>query len=226
MGCAIRYRRDRLLRDAGPAEGMVGMAIAAMRGFPKGVAMMNRQNRWVWLVAMFVAGFCVGVPSFAADQKEDKTGSISPQDQEFVNQAGVINKAEIELGKMAQSQASNSEVKAFAKKMVEDHGKAGKELEQLVRQEKGTMPKDLDQTHKDLKDKLSKLSGAEFDKQYMEAMVKGHQQAVSLFESESKSETAIGKWAGQTVATLHQHHDEASRVAKEVGASAASGEQK
>src|SRR3954468_9468383 len=136
------------------------MAIASAGGFFKGVAMMKQQNRWVWLVAMFLAGVCVALPrASAADEKGDQSGAITPQDQEFVNQAGVINKAEIELGKIAQSKASNSDVKAFAKRMVEDHGKAGKELEQLVRQQKGQMPKELDQTHKDLKDKLSKLSG-------------------------------------------------------------------
>ena len=188
--------------------------------------MMKRQNRWVWLVAMFLAGACVGLPARAADQKGDKAESISAQDQEFVNQAGVINMAEVELGKIAQSKASNSDVKTFAKKMVEDHGKASKELEQLVKQEKGKMPKELDQTHKDLKDKLSKLSGSEFDKQYMEAMAKGHMEAMTAFESESKSESAIGKWAGQTLATLQQHHQEAMRIAKEVGASAEGAEQK
>jgi len=187
--------------------------------------MMKRQNRWVWLVAMFVAGVCVGLPRLVADDKSDQAGSITPQDQEFVNQAAVINMAEIELGKIAQSKASSQDVKTFAKKMVDDHSKAAKELEQLVQQQKGQMPKELDQQHKDLKDKLSKLSGAEFDKQYMEAMHSGHQKAVSLFESESKSESAIGKWAGQTVATLKEHHQEAMRIAKDVGANA-EGEQK
>jgi len=184
--------------------------------------------RWVCLVGVFVAALCVGLPRATADDKSDKANSITPQDQEFVNQAGVINKAEIELGKIAQSKASNSDVKQFAKKMVEDHGKAGKELEQLVRKENGQMPKELDQMHKDLKDKLSKLSGSEFDKQYMEAMAKGHEKAVSLFEKESKDseQSEIGKWAGQTLATLQQHHQEAMRVAKEVGANAEGAEQK
>ena len=188
--------------------------------------MMKRQNRWVWLVAMFVAAMCVGLPRVVADDKGDQAGSITPQDQEFVNQAAVINMAEIELGKIAQSKASNQEVKTFAKKMVDDHSKAGKELQQIVQQQKGQMPKELDQTHKDLKDKLSKLSGAEFDKQYMEAMHSGHQKAVSLFESESKSESDIGKWAGTTLATIKEHHQEAMRIAREVGANAEGAEQK
>src|SRR5258706_272490 len=162
----------------------------------------------------------------AENQKEDKAGSISPQDQEFVNEAAVINQAEIELGKLAQSKASSEDVKTFAKRMVQDHSKAGKELEQLVRQENGKISKELDQMHKDLKDKLSKLSGTEFDKQYMEAMAMGHQKAVSLFESESKSESEIGKWAGQTLATLKEHHQEAMRIAKDVGANAEGAEQK
>src|SRR5690349_16135583 len=176
--------------------------------------MMKCQNRWVWLVAMFVAGVCVGMPRvWAADQ-------ITPQDQEFVNQAAVINQAEVELGKIAQSKAENSDVKTFAKRMVDDHQKAQKELQQLVQQEKGKMPRELDQMHKDLKDKLSKLKGSEFDKQYMQAMAQGHEKAISLFETESKSDSDIGKWAGTTLATLKEHHEEAMRIAKTVGANA------
>jgi len=188
--------------------------------------MMKVNYRWVCLVGAFVAALCVALPRVSADEKSDKASSITPQDQEFVNQAGAINMAEVELGKIAQSKASNSDVKTFAKKMVEDHGKANKELGQLVLQEKGKMPTELDQTHKDLKDKLSKLSGSEFDKEYMEAMAKGHEKAIALFETESKSESSIGKWAGQTVATLREHHQEAMRIAKEVGANAEGAAQK
>src|SRR4051812_31004062 len=188
--------------------------------------MMNRNYRWVCLVGVIVAALSVVLPRALADDKSDKSGAISQQDQDFVNQAGVINMAEVELGKIAQSKASNQDVKTFAKRMVDDHQKAGKELKQIVQQQKGQMPKDLDQEHKDLKDKLSKLSGSEFDKQYMEAMHSGHQKAVSLFEAESKSESEIGKWAGQTVATLKEHHQEAMRIAKEVGANAEGAEQK
>jgi putative membrane protein len=219
-------KRVEKLHEGSGLDEARGHGSCGVGGFTQGVAMMKCQNRWVWLVAMFVAGICVGMPRVMADDKSDQSGQITPQDQEFVNQAAVINMAEVELGKMAQSKASNQDVKTFAKRMVDDHQKANKELQQIVQQQKGQMPKELDQQHKDMKDKLSKLSGSEFDKQYMEAMAMGHQKAVSLFETESKSETPIGKWAGTTLATLHEHHQEATRIAKEVGGNAQGAEQK
>jgi putative membrane protein len=88
---------------------------------------------------------------------------------------------------MASEKASNADVKAFGQMMVKDHSKAGDELKQVASQMNLQVPTQLDQKHKDLVDKLSKLNGAEFDREYMNAMVMGHQEVLGKLRARTES---------------------------------------
>lgn len=98
--------------------------------------------------------------------------------QGFVNDMAIAGLAEVQLGKMATERAANNDVKEFGQLMVKDHSKASEELKQVASQLKIQPTMQLDQKHKDLADKLSKLQGAEFDREYMNAMVQGHQEVL------------------------------------------------
>jgi len=79
----------------------------------------------------------------------------------FVNQMTIANLAEVELGKMASERASNADVKAFGQMMVKDHSQANQDLAQVAAQLKVKPTTAIDQKHKDLAARLSKLQGAE-----------------------------------------------------------------
>jgi predicted outer membrane protein len=98
--------------------------------------------------------------------------------QGFVNDLTIAGLAEVQLGKTASERSTNADVKAFGQMMVKDHSAAGNELKQVASQLKIQPPTQLDQKHKDLADRLSKLQGAEFDREYMNAMVQGHQEVL------------------------------------------------
>ncbi len=91
-----------------------------------------------------------------------------------MNEAAPGGKAEVELGRMAATQGMSKEVKAFGQKMVEDHSKANQELMQLAEQKKVMLPPDVMPKHKEVMEKLAKLKGADFDKEYVKAMVEDH----------------------------------------------------
>ncbi|HEY7544554.1 MAG TPA: DUF4142 domain-containing protein, partial [Blastocatellia bacterium] len=82
-----------------------------------------------------------------------------------------------------------------------------------------TLPAGLDDSQKKMVDKMSKLSGAEFDREYMSLMVKDHEKAVALFEKESKDgkDQELKTWAGNTLPTLREHLQMARDVASKVG---------
>jgi putative membrane protein len=101
--------------------------------------------------------------------------NVSRGDRDFVNDVTIAGMAEVELGKMAATKASNAEVKKFAQMMVDDHTKAGDQLKTIATQHNIPTPTELDDTHRDLRDRLSKLQGADFDREYMQAMVDGHE---------------------------------------------------
>ena len=144
------------------------------------------------------------------------SSTASPQDKEWVSQAGMAGLAEVQMGNLALQKAQNADVKAFAQRMVTDHTKSNEELVQLTTAKGLTLPAQLDGEHKAGLDHLTALSGAEFDKAYMEHMVADHGKAVSLFTTGSTSaqDPDIKNFAAKTLPTLQEH----ARLAGEVSA--------
>ena len=144
--------------------------------------------------------------------------SISPQDQHFVSQAWDINTTEVRLGNTVEQKASEESVKSFGKQMIADHTKLNHELTKLAGTDHAVLPKSLDKQDEDLIDKLSKLSGSDFDKQYISTMIQGHTEAVAAFETESKShpQTAVSKWAAESLPTLKRDLAMAEKTGKEI----------
>jgi len=108
----------------------------------------------------------------------------------FINQMTIANLAEVQLGKLASERASNADVKSYGQMMVKDHTQANQDLAQVAAQMKVKPTKSLDQKHKDLAAKLSKLQGAEFDREYMNAMVQGHQEVAGQLEAHTGANQA------------------------------------
>lgn len=148
---------------------------------------------------------------------------VSRSDKDFVHDAAVVNMAEIELGKLATQRAANSEVKKFGQMMIDDHTKAFDSLKSVASRHYIDVASQPDDKHAKLHDKLSKLQGADFDREYMDAMVDGHQDFADRLESrvdkaklaEWKAEIAdraAGRRVeerGQTIAILPEKSDNA-----------------
>src|SRR5690606_39111134 len=93
----------------------------------------------------------------------------------FMKDAAGVGMMEVILGELASKKASNPKVKAFAAQMMKDHSKANKELALIAEKASVLLPTDLHPDHKKHYDHLSTLTGAEFDKEYMQMMVDDHQ---------------------------------------------------
>lgn len=130
-----------------------------------------------------------------------------PTEEDFWNKAAEGGMAEVELSKIAQTKAQNAEVKKFAQMMVTDHTKANGELKSLAGKKNVTLPTELNSTHKSAMEKLNSLSGTDFDKAYVDAMVTDHDDAVNLFQVEADGGTdpELKAWAGKTLPTLKSH---------------------
>jgi putative membrane protein len=141
-----------------------------------------------------------------ADQSANSANRMG-SDQTFVTKAAHGGMAEVKLGTLATQKASNADVKAFGQQMVDDHSKANDELKQLASTKGITLPTDMDAKEQAKYDRLSKLSGAEFDRAYMKEMVSDHRTDVSEFRRESQSGTDpdVKAWAAKTLPTLEQH---------------------
>ena len=162
-------------------------------------------------------------PAGQSDTKTDtkSSGTVAAADQHFVTDVALDGMAEVELGQLAQQKAESSEVKDFAKRMVDDHGKANDELKSLASSKSITLPTTVDAKHKATHDRLAKLSGAAFDRAYMQAMVSDHQQAVKMFRQQSTSakDADIKAFAAKTLPTLEDHLKEAQSANQAVATS-------
>jgi putative membrane protein len=148
-------------------------------------------------------------PASASAKAPVSTPAKAPAsaDQAFVRKAAMGGLAEVEFGKLAQQKASSDEVKQFASRMVQDHSKANDELKQIASSKGIEVPSELDRKHKNDYERLNKLSGAEFDRAYMNLMVDDHKKDVSDFKKEADSgkDADIKSFASKTLPTLQEH---------------------
>lgn len=115
--------------------------------------------------------------------------------------------AEVEISQLAVKKAQNPEVKNFAQRMVADHTKANNELKALAAKKNITLPTETDAAHKAKLNQLEGLSGAEFDRVYVETMVGDHEATVQLFENQAEKEADpdLKAFAVKTLPTLKMH---------------------
>lgn len=128
----------------------------------------------------------------------------SPAD--FMHEAEEGGMAEFAMGKLAAQKAQNAEVKKFAQMMVDDHSKANEELKGLAAKKNFTLPTDAS-SHKSEMDELNGLSGADFEKEYVEMMVDDHEKDVAAFQkqADSGSDADVKAFAMKTLPTLKKH---------------------
>jgi putative membrane protein len=132
---------------------------------------------------------------------------VDKDDADFAVEAANGGMAEVALGKLAQQKATSPDVKDFGAKMVTDHTKANEKMMALAKQKNITLPAAIGPDQQKVMDDLSKRTGKDFDKAYVEAMVKDHDKDVTLFEKESKDgkDADVKAFASTTLPVLKMH---------------------
>jgi putative membrane protein len=145
--------------------------------------------------------------SAATASRGASDAKLAHHDRKFVEDAAKGGMAEVQLGQLAAQKAQSAEVKQFGQKMVDDHTKANDQLKQLASDKGIELPTDVDSSARREHDKLSKMSGDDFDREYMKHMVSDHKKDVKDFADEAKSgkDADVKSFASQTLPTLQQH---------------------
>jgi putative membrane protein len=110
-------------------------------------------------------------------------GANLKSDDDFVRDIALKNMAEVELSRMALAKATTPDVKSFAQRIVADHGAAGDKLKSVVAGQPIEWPAQLDDKHRKTADELARKQGADFDRDYVEAMIEGHQDLAAKLEA-------------------------------------------
>jgi len=154
-----------------------------------------------------LAGLAVTILFAGISMAQKESASRLAADNRFITKAAEGGMAEVEMGQLAVQHASSEKVKAFGQRMIDDHSKANDELKKIASQKGVTLPSTIDAKSKAAIDRLSKLNGAEFDRAYMQEMVKDHHEDVAEFQKEAQSgdDADVKDFASKTVPTLQDH---------------------
>lgn len=143
---------------------------------------------------------------------------VDETDQKFMKDAAIGNEAEVQLGQMAQTHASNPAVKSFGQRMMKDHSDSDDKLKAIAQSQHISLPTELDPKHKNQAGALSRLSGSQFDRAYMQLMVQEHTKDVNKFRTEAANahDDSVKQFAVATLPVLESHLKEAQQVAQQV----------
>jgi putative membrane protein len=147
--------------------------------------------------------------------------NLSRSESSFLKDAAAGGIAEVKFGELAEQNAASERVRNFGKQMVKDHTKMGDEVRSLASTKSVDLPTDMGVKEKVSYKLLSSKKGSDFDRQYVEAMVKDHQNDIAEFEKESTAgkDPDVKALAAKALPTLRKHLQMAEDVAREIGAS-------
>jgi putative membrane protein len=178
------------------------------------------------VLALAVSTFTLlAVGTAGAQDKQATPGKNSAQksakgdagrDAKRMKDLAIANMAEVETGKLALEKAQDPKVKEFAQHMVDDHSKMLDELKQLAQSKNVELPSAPDAKHQKVMKKLQSASGADFDRQYMRAMVKDHRDALKLAQRTAKGakDDQLKASAEKAAPEIQEHLKMAQDIAK------------
>lgn len=155
----------------------------------------------------------------AATQRFSQDANRMAGDNTFVIHAAQGGMAEVEMGKLAESRSSDDKVRQFGRQMVDDHSKANEELATIAGRKGINLPANLDAKDQATMDTLAKLNGPQFDKAYMQDMVKDHRQDSAAFKKEANSgqDPDFKAFAAKTLPVIEHHLSMAERTSRDIG---------
>lgn len=133
--------------------------------------------------------------------------TASDDDKKFVETALKGGMSEVDLGQLAARAGKSADVKQFGQMMVKDHTRLGAKMKTVAGQIGVTPPSTQSADGLATKAKLEVLSGDSFDKAYISAMVKDHEEDLADFkkEEENGSSPAVKAAAKQGEAVISHH---------------------
>lgn len=163
-------------------------------------------------------------PSSMDQQQQQQTGTSGMNtgpavDKAFVKKALEGNIAEIEMGKLALQKSNDDQVKQFAQRMVDDHGKMLDELKPVAEQMGVKVPEGPSKGQMKSMDKMKALSGDAFDQAYIKDMVKDHKGDDNDFKMEAQSTQSpqLKQMVMQSDQTIESHLQQIQQLAKSKG---------
>ncbi|MFL6565881.1 MAG: DUF4142 domain-containing protein [Burkholderiales bacterium] len=151
----------------------------------------------------------------SSTRTEQTKSSFDRGDRKHFQQIAQANMAEVQAGKLAQTKASSDEVKKFAQHMVDDHSKMLNEQQSMAQAKGVSLPKEPAKADKSALKKLQSASGDQFDRSYMQQMVKDHEKALKIVQDTAKGakDPELKQAAQKAAPEIEKHLEMAKQIA-------------
>ena len=131
----------------------------------------------------------------------------------FLNKAIEGNYAEAMMGDLAQKNGQSDGVKSFGKMLSTDHAAANQKAMDAAKGLGVNPPSGPNAKQKADFDKMSKMSGTDFDKMFAKHMVADHQKDIAEYKkAAAKNKDAGGEYAAGQIDTLQKHLEAAKSL--------------
>jgi len=173
---------------------------------------MKKLNLLVLVCALSTASYTTTFAQQDSKKAAEKANDKKFDDKKEDDATFVVNAAddgmfEVQAAQLAKTNASSDKVKELANMMSMDHATANEQLKVVAAKKNITIPAKLSDKKQEKFDKLTKLKGSQFDKEYADMMVSAHKDAVDMFQKEADkgADGELKGWAASKVATLKHH---------------------
>ena len=171
-----------------------------------------KTNKWIYAILIASLGWV------ACDDDDDNPldrPNLNETDETFVEVAARSNMAEIEFGELATTKASDSLVRVYAQRIVDEHNAAQNELKELADDYGGIeWPNDLDEGHDEIMEDLNNAEGYTFDTLFMATQIRMHEDAINVFQTATTNATdmRVKAYANKHLPILQEHRQQADSI--------------
>ena len=148
--------------------------------------------------------------AYGAPERERPEG-----DRIFVREAAITSILEVKMSRIAALRANSSEVRQFAQRVADDHGRSNRKLKEIAWSKDLEMCNEMDESRAKLLLALQRRTGDDFDREYLTLQVDLHRRALRLFQQQAQrgSDEDLRGFAQQKLAALESHLQAASLLA-------------
>jgi putative membrane protein len=139
---------------------------------------------------------------------------VTNTDKQYAQAMATRGMMEIRLGQAALEKSGREDVKAIAHRMITDYLAWDAGMEKAAAKLGIAMPSDMDAKDKAEVDRISALSGPEFDKAYLKEVIKLQTKALTMSHHEASEAAVSGfrHWAGIVIPTLQEQVHDAQKA--------------
>ena len=157
---------------------------------------------------------CAAVLMFSPNASASEKDTLNAADVKFIKHEAAAGMAEVKISELAVTKADHADVKALATTLVTDHTAVNAELAGLAKQKGVELSAVIAPAHAATVQKLEKLSGADFDKEFLSVIIADHKKCIKSFETASKDakDADLRSWVDKTIPALKSHLEKAEAL--------------